>query len=134
MTATRLTLAVGSLVSLLAHSCCDAQGIQRVHEAGTYQVRRYVPGTPGPQTGRYIAKIAAGGNQGNRMRNRQLLSKNLSSRVGRKEAREWKTIKTEQSVQRNGTDRGTKQKRNRPFLGKRCCRARKQNGPFLCVP
>ena len=36
-------------------------------------ISMYVP-TPGPQTGRYITKIAAGGNQGNRTRNLQVLS------------------------------------------------------------
>ena len=36
MTATRLTLAVGSLVSLSARSCCDAKGVQRLHEEGGY--------------------------------------------------------------------------------------------------
>ena len=75
----------------------------------TKQVVIYVPPTPGPQTGRYIAKIAAGGNQGNRTKNRQVLSKIYRVGVGRKEAREWKTVETERNVQRNVTDRGTKQ-------------------------
>ena len=42
-----------------------------LHEAGGY-----TPPLPGPQTGRYIAKIVAGGNQGNWTRNRQVLIEN----------------------------------------------------------
>ena len=78
-----------------------AVGSLVLHEAGGY-----IPAPPGPQTGQYIAKIAAGGNQGNRTRNRQVLSEIYRVGVGRKEALEWKT------VERNGTDRFT------PFLGK----------------
>ena len=77
------------------------------------QVVIYVPPPPGPQIGRYIAKIAAGGNQGNRTRNRQVLSKIYRVGVGRKEAREWKTVEMERTVQRNGKDCGTE--RNGPF-------------------
>ena len=82
-----------------------AVGSLVLHEAGGY-----IPPPPGPQTRRYIAKIAAGGNQGNRTRNRQVLSEIYRVGVGRKEAREWKTVETK----RNGMDRFT------PFLGKRC--------------
>ena len=63
----------------------------------------YVPPLPGPQTGRYIAKIASGGNQGNQTRNRQVLSEIYRVGVGRKEGREWKTVEMERTVQRNGT-------------------------------
>ena len=79
-----------------------------LHEAGGY-----IPPLPEPQTGRYIAKIAAGGNQGNWTRNCQVLSEIYRVGVSRKEAREWKTGETERTVQRNRTDRGTE--RNRPF-------------------
>ena len=82
----------------------------------------YVPPLPGPQTGRYIAKIAAGGNQGNRTRYRQVLSEIYRVGIGRKEAREWKTVETE----RNEADRGTERNeadRFMVFLGKRCRRA-----------
>ena len=111
LTATRLMLAVGSLMSLLARSCCEA------YSDHTKQVVIYVPLPPGPQTRRYIAKIAAGGNQGNRTRNRQVLSEIYRVGVGRKEALEWKTVETERTVQQNGPDHFT------PFLGKRCRRA-----------
>ena len=47
-----------------------AVGSLVLHEAGGY-----IPPPPGPQTGRYVAKIAAGGNKGNQTRNRQVLSK-----------------------------------------------------------
>ena len=106
MTATRLTLAVGSLML----RCLRRTVI-------TKQVVIYVPPPPGPQTGRYIAKIAAGGNQGNRTRNRHVLSEIYRVVVGHKEAREWKTVEMERIVQWNGTERFT------PFLGKRCRRA-----------
>ena len=66
-----------------------AVGSLVLHEAGGY-----IPPPPGPQTGRYIAKIAAGGNQGNRTRNRQVLSEIYRVGIGRKEAREWKTVET----------------------------------------
>ena len=88
----------------------------------------YLP-PPGPQTGRYIAKIAAGGNQGNRMRNRQVLSKIYRVGVGCMEARECKTIKTERTMERNGPCNGTEQtvewngtNRFALFLGKCCLR------------
>ena len=99
---TRVT--VGSLV---------LRCLRRIYSDYTKQVVIYVPPPPGPQTGQYIAKIAAGGIQGNRTMNRQVLSKIYLVGLGRKEAREWKTVETE----RNGTDRFT------PFLGKRCRRA-----------
>ena len=79
-----------------------AVGSLVLHEAGGY-----IPPPPGPQTGRYISKIAAGGNQGNRTRNRQVLSEIDRVGVGRKEAREWKTVETERTVQRNGPWNGT---------------------------
>ena len=72
----------------------------------TKQVVIYVPPPPGP-TGQYIAKIAAGGNQGNRTRNHQVLSEICCVGVGRKEARELKTFETERTVQRNGPWNGT---------------------------
>ena len=74
-----------------------AVGSLVLHEAGGY-----ILPPPGPQTGRYIAKIVAGGNQGNRTRNRQVLSKIYRVGFGRKEALEWKTVETEGTVQRNG--------------------------------
>ena len=90
-----------------------AVGLLVLHEAGGY-----MPPPPGPQTGRYIAKIAAGGNQGNRTRNHQVLTEIYRVGVGRKEAVEWKTVETERTEQLNRpwnrTDRFT------PFLGKRC--------------
>ena len=67
----------------------------KVYSDYTKQVVIYVPPQPGPQTGRYIAKIAAGGNQGNRTRNRQVLSEIYRVGVGRKEAQEWRTVETE---------------------------------------
>ena len=73
-----------------------AVGSLVLHEAGGY-----IPPPPGPQTGRYIAKIAAGGNQGNWTRNRQVLSEIYRVGIGRKEAREWKTVETERT-ERNG--------------------------------
>ena len=97
-----------------------AVGSLVLHEAGGY-----IQPPPGPQTWRYIAKIEAGGNQGNRTRNRQVLSEIFRVGAGRKEALEWKTVEkertvlrtdraTERTVERNGTDRFN------PFLGKRC--------------
>ena len=79
-----------------------------LHEAGGY-----IPSLPGPKTGRYIAKIAAGGNQGNRTRNRQIISEIYRVGVSRKEALEWKTVETERTVQRNRPWNGTE--RNGPF-------------------
>ena len=82
---------------------CVAVGSLVLHEAGGY-----IPPLPGPQTGRYIAKIAAGGNQGNRTRNRQVLSEIYRVGVGRKEALEWKTVETERTDRgTDGTDRAT---------------------------
>ena len=78
-----------------------AVGSLVLHEAGGY-----IPPPPGPQTGRYIAKIAAGGNQGNWTRNHQVLSEIIYRvGIGRKEAMEWKTVETERTVQRNGMER-----------------------------
>ena len=89
-----------------------AVGLLVLHEAVGY-----IPPPPGPQTRRHIAKIAAGGNQGNRTRNRQVLGEIYRVGIGRTEAREWKTVETEQTMQRNETNRFM------PFLGKRCRRA-----------
>ena len=96
-----------------------------LHEAGGY-----IPPLPGPQTGRYIMKIVAGGNQGNRTRNRQVLSEIYRVGVGHKEARECKIVETERTMQWNGPCNGTEQtvERNEtdrfmPFLVKRCRRA-----------
>ena len=81
----------------------------------------YIPSPPGPQTGRYIAKIAAGGNQGNRMRNSKVLSEIIKSasvaRSGRPSKRNGPCNGTERYWPWNRTERFT------PFLGKRCCRA-----------
>ena len=63
----------------------------KVYSDYTKQVVIYVSRPPGPQIGRYIAKIAAGGNQGNRTRNRQVLNEIYRVGASRKEAREWKT-------------------------------------------
>ena len=99
----------------------------------TKQVVIYVPLPPGPQTGLYNAKIAAGGNQGNRTRYRQVLSEIDRFGVGRKEAWEWKTVETERTVQQNGADGGMEWnvERNGPFLGKRCRRATQTEGTVL---
>ena len=86
-----------------------------LHEAGGY-----IPLPLGPETGRYIAKIAAGGNQGNRTRNHQVLSEKLSCRrrsqgsPALEDRRNGTDRATERTVERNGTDLLT------PFLGKRC--------------
>ena len=56
-------------------SCWLAQvAMPKAYSDYTKQVVIYVPPPPGPQNGRYITKIAAGGNQGNLTRNRQVLS------------------------------------------------------------
>ena len=91
-----------------------------LHEAGGY-----IPSLPGPKTGRYIAKIAAGGNQGNWTRNRQIISEIYRVGVtvarkplsGRPSKRNGLCNGTDRGTERNGTDRFT------PFLGKRCRRA-----------
>ena len=67
----------------------------------TKQVVIYVPPLPGPQTVRYIVKMALGGNQGNRTRNRQVLGQMYRVGIGRKEACEWKTVETERTVLRH---------------------------------
>ena len=80
----------------------------------------YVP-PAGPQTGRYVVKIAAGGNQGNRTRNLQVLSKIYQVGVSIKEAGSGRPLKLngpcnrmKRTVERNGTVRGTERKG--PFL------------------
>ena len=105
---------------------CVAVGSLVLHEAGGY-----IPPLPGPQIGRYIAKTAAGGNQDNRTRNRQVLSEIYRVGVSRMEALEWKTVETERTVQRNGPWNGTERTVFTPFLGKRCRRATQTNRPFL---
>ena len=75
----------------------------RAYSDYTKQMVIYVPPPPGPQTGRYIAKFAAGGNQGNRTRNRQVLCEIYRVGVGLKEARELKSVETEWSRPWNGT-------------------------------
>ena len=107
MTVTRLTLAVGSLASLLARSCYTKHVVIYHHQ--------------GLKPGEYIAKIAAGGNQGNRTRNHRVLSEIYRVSVSRKEAREWKIVEMERTVQRNGPWNGTE--RFTLFLGKSCRRA-----------
>ena len=82
----------------------------------TKQVVIYVSPLPGPQTGRYNAKIAAGGNQGNHTRYRQVLSEIYRVGVSRKEAWEWKTVETKRTVQRNGADGGTDRGTERTVL------------------
>ena len=117
VTATRLTLAVGSLVSLLALSCCDTEGVQRLQEVGgyTYMYHHRQGFKPGDiarklqqegikATGRGIAKGRSQGSPGVEDR------WNGTERNG-----PWN--KTERTVERNGTDSFTQ------FLGKRCRRA-----------
>ena len=66
------------------------------------------------QTGRYIAKIAAGGIKATGRGFANFLVKYVYRVwVGRKEALEWKTVETELTVQRNGANRATE--RNGPW-------------------
>ena len=72
-----------------------------LHEAGGY-----IPPPPGHQTGRYVAKSAAGRNQGNRTRNRQVLSEIFeSASVARKPGVEDRRNRTDRATERNGTER-----------------------------
>ena len=103
-------------------------GLLVLHEAGGY-----IPPPPGPQTKRYILKIAAGGNQGNWTRNRQVLSEIYRVGVGRNEALEWKTIKMERTVQQDRPWNGTK-RTFYVFFRKTLSLSNangKRNGPFL---
>ena len=78
----------------------------------TKQVVIYVPPPPGPRTGRYIAKIAVGGNQGNRASQGR-----SQGSPGVEDRRNGTDRATERSGPWNGTDHFTS------FLGKRCRRA-----------
>ena len=97
MTATRLTLAVGSLVSLLACSCCDALGVQRLHEAGGY-----IRTTTARASNRAIFHENCSRRESRQLdKELPILSEIYRVRVGRKEARDWKTVETKRTVQRN---------------------------------
>ena len=85
-----------------------AVGSLVLHEAGGYNI---IPPLPGPQTGRYITKIRAGGNQGNRTMNRQVLAKFIESVSVARKPLSGRPSKRNGPC--NGTDRGTEW--NRPF-------------------
>ena len=74
----------------------------RAYSDYTKQVVIYVPPPPGPQTGQYIAKIAAEGNQGNRTRNDQVLSKIYRVGVGLKERVEDRLNRMDRATERSG--------------------------------
>ena len=111
VTATRLTLAVGSLVSLLARSCrcwLTRAAMPKAYSDYTKQVVIYVPPPPGPRTGRYIAEIAAGGNQGNRTsQGRSQGSPGVEDRRNGPDRATERTVfrKTLSPCNANGTDR-----------------------------
>ena len=90
MTPTKLTLAVGSLVLQCLRRTVITQ-ITTTALRRTAITHKLLP-PPGPQTWGYITKIEAGGNEGNQTRNRQVFSEVYRVGVGRKEARQWKTV------------------------------------------